>query len=225
MTTMTRAQEPETDLATRRKKARWTVMPAFAALGAVVGYFGASLFKGGENAVLAAITWSQGTALALGALLLMCVVVIALGYAFPALGLRMAMFEDREEWQEQRAMMVLSGIGCATWAILLVGMALAEPFGWTGSAAMLAVLCALALAMVAASWRLLWVYDELWQGVNNETCTFAFYLTFLVGGAWSVAAHMRFAPAPSPLDWISILTAASIVGAVIATQRRGMLNV
>ena len=37
-------------------------------------------------------------------------------------------------------------------------------------------------------------------------------------------AHLECAPALAPLDWITLMTAACVAGAIIATQIRGMLD-
>jgi hypothetical protein len=44
-----------------------------------------------------------------------------------------------------------------------------------------------------------------------------------VGGPWAAAAHLGFVPAPEPLDWVTGIAAALLLGAVIAVGRRGML--
>lgn len=197
----------------------------FAALGALCGFFGASLALDSIGRdVVEALTWSQASALTVGAIMLVSLLLIALGFTVPAVGMRMKLFEDRDQWEDERRLMLLSSIGCAAWMILLIALALAEPLGLNGSVPLLAGLGLLMLVLLYTCWRILSVYDELWHGLNSESCTYAFYIVFIVGGVWSAVAHLGFAAALAPLDWVTLLTVASIIGAILAAQKRGLLR-
>lgn len=207
------------------KPSRWYVLLACGLIGAAGGYIGTDLITGGANGQpLIDIGLSEGIALFLGGILLVCLVIVGIGFGIPKAGMAMSMFEDREQWEDERTMMLLSGLGGGAYAAVLIMLALAEPFQLYGSIPALAVIGALLIVFVYTGWRLLHEYDELWQGVNSETCTFGLYVTMGVGGIWSILAHLGFVGALSPLDWISLMTASCIAGSIISAQRRGMLE-
>jgi hypothetical protein len=207
-----------------KKSSRWYVIAACALMGAVIGYVGSDLITGGANDEKLDISLSVIVAVGTGMVLMVCVMIVGLGFGFQRIGLTMKMFEDPEQWEDERSMMLLSAIGGGAYALALILLALAEPIGLIGSFSLLAALGVLAAIFTYASVRLLREYDELWLGVNSETSLIAFYITLAIGGVWSTLAHLKFAPALAPLDWITLMTVACIIGALIATQRRGMLE-
>ncbi|WP_162627628.1 hypothetical protein [Erythrobacter sp. KY5] len=218
MTAMTNPEEP------KKKRSYWYSLAAWVLSGAVAGYIGADLITGGANGEMIDINISQIVAILIGFILVLCTVIVGVGFTFPKAGIAMKMFEDIEEWEDERSMMGLSAFGGGAWGGALIVLALAEPLGLLGSPVLLAVMGVLLIGFVYSSWRLLREYDELWQGVNAETCTYGMYLMLLIGGTWSVVAHLGFISALAPLDWISLLTATCLVGAILATRKRGMLE-
>ena len=216
------AKQTDTD---GKKSNRWYVLAACALSGAVAGYVTTDLLTGGANGEpLLALTWSQGAALLVAGIILFSLAIVAIGFGIPRAGIAMKMFEDVEEWRDERTMMWLSCLGGGAWALAMILLAFAEPLGMIGSAPALAGMGALVIGATYFSWRLLREYDELWLGINAETCTYGMYLTFLIGGVWSIAAHLGFIPALAPLDWITLLTTTCIAGAIWATRNRGMLE-
>jgi len=201
-----------------------------AGIGAIAGFsityfgfqFGSALGADGEPLIV--IGPSEIAAIVVGAILLMCAVIVAIGTVVPAWGIKMEMFEDVEQWEDERRLMWFSVLGCLAYGMVMVILALVEPLGLSGSVPVLASIGALIVLLIYTSWRLVKHYDELWMGVNRDTCVTAMYLLLATGGTWSVLAHMDFIPALSALDWITLLGATSLIGAVWATYRRGMLK-
>ena len=217
MTDMSKEEQP------KQSKTYWLI--AYALIGAVAGYIGADLASGGANGeALVDLTLSQIAALAVGAILVICGVIVGLGAASPRLGKSMGMVEDHEQWEDEKNLMRLSAVGSGAFGLLMVLLALVEPLGLAADAVLLGAIVALVGLVFYTCWRVLHEYDELWHDVNAETCVIAVYLMFAIGGAWSIAAHLGFVGAPAPLDLITLLTAASLVGAVRAVQKRGMLE-
>lgn len=218
MTAMTNPEEP------KKKRSYWYSLAAWALSGAVAGYIGADLITGGANGEMIDINVSQVAAITVGAILVFCTAIVAVGFGFPKAGIAMKMVEDIEQWEDERSIMWLSALGAGAWGGAMIALALVEPLGLTRSPVMLAVMGVLMVGFVYSCWRLLREYDELWQGINAETCTYGMYLTLLIGGAWSVVAHLGFISPLAALDWITLLTATCILGAILATRKRGMLE-
>lgn len=225
MTTMSKLEAPND---ARRKPRKNPLISA--AVGAVVGfvlvYLGLQVGSSARanNAFLNPVGISELAAALVGALLLMCALVVAIGASSPKIGVKMDMFEDADEWEDERQSMWLSVVGCLAYGLAMILLALVGPMDLSGSVPLLATISALAAVFAYTCWKLVKRYDELWVGVNSETCTIAMYLTFLTGGSWSIIAHLGFTPPLGALDWITLLGATSIVGAIFTTWRRGMLN-
>lgn len=221
MTAMTKETQPKNS-----KSISWYPIIAGALFGFSAVYVGEDLITGGANgkSLLDLINVSQLAALAVASLLLICLVIVAIGFAFPKTGIAMKLFEDIEEWQEERTKMWNSVVGGGAWAIMMVVLAFTEELNLVGSVPALVVMGLAACVVGYTSWRILGEYDELGHGVNSETYTYAMYLTLTVGGAWSVAAQLQFLPALGPLDWITLLTLAICAGAIWAAQKRGLLD-
>ncbi|MHA7819198.1 MAG: hypothetical protein ACX930_06090 [Erythrobacter sp.] len=207
----------------KHSKTYWTI--ALVLMGAVGGYVGADLATGGANGEpLIDLSLSSLAALTLGVILIFAAILVGVGAASPRLGISMIMFEDREQWEDEKLLMWLSAIGSGAYGLIVAILALVEPLDLAVGVPLLAGLSILLGALFYTCWRILREYDELWHEINAEMCVVGFYLTFLVGGIWSIGAHLGFIPALAPLDWITLLTAASLTGAIVATKRRGMLE-
>lgn len=207
-----------------KKRSHWVVIAACAIGGGAIGYAGARLLRLAGDGEPSVIDLSTFAAVLVGVMLIMCMAIVGICYSFPKVGIAMKMIEDIEQWEDERTMHGLSCLGGFAYGLALIMLALAEPMGMVGNAWLLAALGGLAVLITYTSVRLLREYDELWQGVNSESSVIAFYMTLIVGGVWSVLAHLNFIPALAPLDWITLMTAACVVGAVVAAQKRGMLE-
>lgn len=221
MNTMTKETDPKD-----KKPRNWYPIIAGALFGFTAVYVGEDLITGGANgkSLLDVVNVSQIAALAVAGLILICLVFVAIGFAFPKAGIAMKLFEDTAEWREERTKMWNSVVGGGAWVIMMIVLAFAEQLGLLGNVAALVAMGLAACVVGYTSWRILNEYDELGHGVNSETYTYAMYLTLTIGGAWSVAAQLEFVPALGPLDWITLLTLAIVVGAIWAAQRRGLLD-
>ncbi len=108
--------------------------------------------------------------------------------------------------------------------LTLVLLSLAGPGGaLSPTIALVAVLVLLGIATVltVAMWPLL---DELPRTMSRETGNAAFYLIVVIGGGWSILAHLGFAPAPTPLDWLTMFTLIMFAASFIAVGRQGLLQ-
>jgi hypothetical protein len=125
----------------------------------------------------------------------------------------------------ERARLILCGLAwMAGSGLLLVMLGLAGPGGVLSREAALAgavVLSAVNIAAGIAAWRL---SDELDRTLSNEAGNMAFYLIQVVGGGWAMLAHLRFVPAPAPLDWLTMFVVMMFAASFIAAGRRNLLK-
>lgn len=107
------------------------------AAGALMGFcamsIGKDLITGGANGQPVSVDLSTWAAILVAGLLLMCLAIVAIGFVFPRAGIPMKMVEDREQWEDERSMMVLSCVGGGAYAAALLLIALAKPLVWLGS--------------------------------------------------------------------------------------------
>ena len=62
------------------------------------------------------------------------------------------------------------------------------------------------------------------RAVGRETGALSFYLTVAIGGTWALLAHLGFAPAPQPLDWLTMFWSLMLVACFIIIGKRGMMK-
>ncbi len=166
---------------------------------------------------------SSGVALVIGGLLFFASFYVWACTLFPAYGIRVKIFADRQEWEDQRRLFQLSALGCFAWGAMLIVLAMTKPLGLVASLELLALLGVLAALLAYSCWKLMHEFDEFWHDLSRAMCTWAFFGAFVVGGGWSALAHLGFLPALTPLDWVSFLTVLSLVGSAIANGQRGLL--
>lgn len=167
---------------------------------------------------------SAVTAMVLGGLLIAVAGVVGIGALWPKAGLKLKVFADIQDWEDQGRLYRLSAVGCFAWGGLLVLLAVAMPLDLPRNMGFLLGLGFLAVVLVYSCWQLIAEFDELWHEINQTSCTWAFYGALVVGGGWSAFAHLGLITQLSPLDWISLLSGLSLIGAVIANGRRGLLE-
>jgi len=148
---------------------------------------------------------------------------ITVGVASPKAGAQFLNVEDADELREQKKVLILSATAMALWGISLAVLALAVPAGPVPQAA---GLVAGAAGLVIGGWLSFAVHrasDELMRAVNLEAGSLSYGLVMLVGGTWAMLAHLGYAAAPAPLDWLSLLYVLVLVASFIVVGRRGML--
>jgi hypothetical protein len=64
----------------------------------------------------------------------------------------------------------------------------------------------------------------LWRQANAESCALSFFAVLAVGGVWAALAHLGKLEAPASLDWITPISAFSLVASIVAGARRGLLR-
>ncbi|MEO0420547.1 MAG: hypothetical protein AAF249_16945 [Pseudomonadota bacterium] len=226
---MSAAQDPKPHLFIRL--AKWLGLPLVGgfAFGFVIATADSTYGWGFDQMLTSAsaqgsIGASNGVAFVLGGLLILVSFVVGAGSLVPAYGIKAKMFEDRQDWEDQRGLHLMSALGCFAWGALMVLLALVEPLALPVAAPLMASLALLALILVYSCWQIVRAFDELWHDLSRAMCTWAFYGAFVIGGGWSVLAHLGLAPVLMPLDWISLLTILSLVGSIIANGQRGLLT-
>lgn len=63
--------------------------------------------------------------------------------------------------------------------------------------------------------------DELNRAIAREGSHLAFLWISCVGDVWAMLAHLGFAVAPAPLDWLMMLAGFGFAGGLTAAARRG----
>lgn len=129
-----------------------------------------------------------------------------------------------EDLRERGRLILCSLVWMVASGLLLVGLSLAGPGGLLSPATALAgalLLFAITSAMGIAAWRL---SDELGRMLALEAGNMAFYLIQLFGGGWAMLAHLRYVPAPAPLDWLTMFTVLMFAASFIAAGRRRLLT-
>lgn len=206
------------------KKSGWKTMLIWFLVAMPVGYLFGDYLASSDAEWLEALSLSIVAALAAAFILLFCAALVGLGALSAKLAMALKMAEDREQWEDERAMLATNAVGCFVLGVLLGGLALVEPMGWAGNTTALVAVVVTTLVLVLASWRAMAEYDELWREVINEAGTWGFYGVFAIGGGWSMVAQLGFAPPLAPLDWITLMTVVSLVASIVATGRRGMIE-
>lgn len=129
-----------------------------------------------------------------------------------------------EDLRERSRLFLCSFGWIAACGLLLIGLALARPGGVLSPAAALAgagVLIAVLVVLGIVARRL---SDELGRTLSRESGSVACYLILAVGGGWAILAHLGFAAAPAPLDWLTLFTVLLFVASFIAVGRRNLLT-
>ena len=197
-----------------------------AVFGALAG-FGVSfaLLSAIDAGSLGEIDTSRALAAMVGAIHLLCGALVGAGLLNPRLGAKFLNVEDADELREQQQILFYSVLGIAAFGLALLLLAFAAPAGPIPEPVAAGAVAALMVVATIASWLQFKAMDELHTSLAIETASTAFYIVFCLGGGWSVAAHLGFAPGLAALDWLTLLGGSTLVAAFWATGRRGMLAV
>jgi len=167
---------------------------------------------------------SEWIAAVTGATLVIVAVLGGLATASVHAGLRLVDDEmAAEDMRERGRLMLCSFTWIACYGLLLIGLGLAGA-GVLAPAAALAgalILIVILTLLTVAAWRL---QDELGRTLSHETGNMAFYLIFVIGGGWAILAHLGFAHAPAPLDWVTMVTVLLFAASFIVLGRRKLLT-
>lgn len=150
--------------------------------------------------------------------------IVGLGALFPGAGAKVLNVPDREELEDQRAMLLGGAFCYLAFGAALILLALAGPGG--------PVPASLALAGLAGSFALscliTWLqwdkYDELSRQVSLESGSIGFLIVLPILTLWGAANHLGFVASFSPLAVIAVLALAVVLGAFIAAGRRSLLT-
>jgi hypothetical protein len=204
---------------------KWRKHVVGLAVGMVAGIAGAfGMIRLIESGALGEFEGSQLAASTVGLIFLLTAVGVGAGLVSPRLGAQYLNVENAEDLRDQRRMLALSTLGMIAWGLILFVLAASGPTGALPALpALIAVagLLAVVTALTASQWRLM---DELMRQISNEGGNMAFYLTLLVGGGWATLAYLGFVPGPGHLDWITLISGATLASTTIAAGKRGLLN-
>lgn len=216
MTTMTH----DTDM----KPGKWKKVMFSAALGAAFGFAATFGFLHlADNGSLGALGYSETVAAVVGMLYLIIGLAIGVGLARPKAGAAYLNVEDADEIEEQRPLLAYSASAMAAFGAALALAALGGPGGLvTPMVALVSASCLIALG-IALSLAAKPYQDELMRALGHEAGAMALGLVGLVGGGWALAAHLGFATAPAPLDWLTMFWSLTMVATFIVVGKRGML--
>lgn len=200
--------------------AKWWRLGIWALLGGIFGYVMADrlpleVFVPEPSHVIAVLV---------AALFLLMGQIVLIGTLVPRLGITMRIFDDLDAWEDERALHLYSAFGCNFMGLFLFSLLAPEPFGLVDQTTAAVLAFSLFVLLSWFTWRTWVLMDELWRNVTSEATVVAFYVVFGLGVAWSAAAHFGRVQALEPLDWISLFFAASLIGSVVATGRRGMIR-
>lgn len=194
-------------------------------IGGVVGFLVAFGFLNlADSGIVGSLDNSREIAGLVGLLYVATGMFVGFGVFAPQAGARFLNVEDGDELIEQRKLLTYSSIGMIALGIALVVAALAAPLGPISETVVIGVV----VAFVAVTWftgsRQRRHTDELMQTISRESTSTAFYMLFLLGGGWSLLAHLDMVTAARPLDWLTMFAAVMLIGSFWTCARRGLLT-
>jgi hypothetical protein len=148
---------------------------------------------------------------------------ILIGTALPGVGARILNVSDVEELLEQRTSLTGSALTTIALGIMLLCLASAGPGGFVPDVFVLAAIAAALIVTTVISLRQWRLYDELWLQLSWECPAFAFALLLPVLIGWGAAVQLGYLGSMDPLGVIALAAGSLLVGAFIATGRRGLL--
>jgi len=203
---------------------KWRKVAISAGIGMLFGFAGAfGLVRLSESGALGSLDVSREIAALIGMVYIFTAAVVGAGVASPSIGASFLNVEDSDELREQRRLLGASAVSMLATGLALVLLALAQPVGIVPPAAALALAVALLAVVTVLGITQRRAMDELMRRVSLEGGSLAFYLTAMVGGGWAMLAHLGFAGAPAPLDWLTLFAGLLLVAAFITCAKRGLL--
>jgi hypothetical protein len=216
-----------TDIATAepRRKWGWKKIAVMFLAGGVAGYAAGYLLADQIDAVVEGPNaGSRLAALAVAVIYGITALMVLGGLINPRIGARFLNVEDAEELIEQRRLLTASATAMLATAAILALLALAAPAGPLAPG-LVGGVCAVLLAVAAtAAVRQHRHSDELMREVVRDASVWSLGLIEGAAAVWAGGAHLGFFPGPSPLDILTAIVAATLIGALIAAGRRGLLN-
>ena len=210
----------ETQIMKKTKFKKLAFSLVVGAIGGFIATFG--LMQLVASGLFGEIDASRKVAAFVGSMYALCGVLVGFGALSPQMGASYLNL-NVEDLQDQAAVMRNSAIGCAAFGLILTLLAFAAPVGPIEPGIVLAAIAGLMGLSVFTSLRSLKLVDELNVSIARETAAAAFYLMLIVGGGWSIFAHLGFVTALAPLDWLSLFAVMLFAGAFWANGRRGLL--
>ncbi|WP_396594651.1 hypothetical protein [Brevundimonas sp. R86498] len=208
--------------ATRTAKIRKALLAG--GLGAISGAAGMTAFLTlGLDPVWADGVGGRVAAGGVGVVYLVTGLFILMGMALPSLGARILNVSDVEELLEQRAMLTGSAVTVLSFGTMLLCLACSGPGGFVPDPFVLGAIAGGLIVTTVVSVRQWPLYDELWRQLSWECSAFGLAVLLPVLILWGTAVQLGYAGAMDPLGVIALAAGSILVGAYIATGRRGLL--
>ena len=209
--------------AEKKKRTKKTVF-SFVLGGLAGGLGAAAMIALIDSGKLGETNTSVEIAALVGLVYVVTTLAIVIGLANPKAGATFLNVEDAEEIREQKSMLTYSAIAMGGAGAALIVVALGAPGGLIDPVVSLVVYVALSILAVVVSLRSRRYQDELMRAMGQESGAVAFYLLALVGGSWSVLAHLGFVAAPAALDWLTMMWGLLLLATFIVVGKRGMMT-
>lgn len=208
-----------------QKKPKWRKVVLSGALGAIVGAGAMSgLFAFLDSEAMDIVGVSEIAAAGVGLIYALIGFCVGIGLINPNLGFRYLNMEDADELRQQRLGLAYSSVGIIAMGVALILLAVSGPDGAVPAPIALAIAVVLFVAIIPLARMQYRHMDELMRSLSTETGNLAYYLVLVVGGGWAALAHLEFAPAPAPLDWLTMFFGLALFASFVAIGRRGMLE-
>lgn len=192
--------------------------------GGLLGFFGASgLILLIEAGYLGNPGLSQVIALLVALVYCLVGLIVVAGIASPKAGAKFLNVEDADELIEQKPSLVASGWGMILMGLFLAVVAVGGEGGVLDPAMALLAAAPLFLLGWILSVRSMRHADELMRAVSGEATRVAYYLLFVIVGAWAALAHLGFVTAPAMLDLLTAFWALMLIASFWVAGRRGLL--
>ncbi|WP_447764827.1 hypothetical protein [Sphingopyxis panaciterrae] len=215
-------------MATTGEKAAARKKSALSALvGGLVGAAGISaLFTLAGPELLKAMGPSRLALAGIGAIYALIAAFLGFGLLAPRTGAKLLNVGDADELRDERSSLSLSASFMGAFGIALILLALARGPGFTAGVvapgAAMAVLTAVLVVGIAATWRWRGRMDELNHQLGLEGGAWAFGLSALLLTVWGAAASVGWAVLTA-IDVIAVLAAMMLLGSFVAIGLRGMM--
>jgi hypothetical protein len=195
------------------------------AAGAVAGGLGAvGILALADSDIVGGLGTSREIAALVALVYLVTALAVGIGASRPSFGALYLNAEDPDELREQKSALILSSLAMAAIGAALFILAFAAPVGPIDAGAALGLAFVLLASCIWLSRRMTALVDELVLEVSRNAAALTFYLLALFGGSWSIIAHLGFAPAPAPLDWLSMFAALLLIASFAACATKGLLT-
>lgn len=207
---------------THSKRKLVVQLVAGAISGGVGMYLGLSFMESGTEGAL-----SLDAVIGFGVALVFFLTgaLVGLGALAPRFGAQALNVEDVDEVIEERGNMAGSALVFIAIAALVLGLTLSPGAANELTLSASTIMTGVGFAtLVASSWYLRNLGDEMTRAASKDASSLAIYLIFLLFGGWAILAQLQLATMFSPLMFVSGFFAVYLLSVYVAVARRGLLK-